>query len=126
MLENKEIVIGTPAIPESKNYVMFDLEGLPPQLDELDKIYLWGMQVFGEKPEVFLYSLAEMGLDGDKRGWVNFLKIAGNIFDEYGEIPFVHWASYEKTKINTYIKRYGDLDGIARRCYISGNRLEFL
>lgn len=115
MLENKEIVIGKPAIPISKNYVMFDLEGLPPQLDELDKIYLWGMQVFGEKQSSFQYSLAEMGLDGDKRGWGNFLKIAGEIFDEYGDIPFVHWASYEKTKINTYIKRYGDIDDIAQR-----------
>jgi predicted RecB family nuclease len=115
MLENKEIVIGKPAIPASKNYVMFDLEGLPPQLDELDKIYLWGMQVFGEKPGVFQYSLAEMGLDGDKIGWINFLKIAGEIFDEYGDIPFVHWANYEKTKINTYIKRYGDIDGVAQR-----------
>ena len=26
-------------------FVMFDLEGLPPQLDELDKVYLSGMQV---------------------------------------------------------------------------------
>jgi hypothetical protein len=24
---------------------MFDLEGLPPQLDELEKIYLWGMSL---------------------------------------------------------------------------------
>ncbi|MFA6056232.1 MAG: TM0106 family RecB-like putative nuclease [Thermodesulfovibrionales bacterium] len=115
MLENKEIVVRKPAIPPSKNYVMFDLEGLPPQLDELDKIYLWGMQVLGEKPSGFVYSLAEMGTDGDGKGWDNFLKIAEQIFADYGDIPFVHWANYEKTKINTYIKRYGDIDGIAER-----------
>ncbi|MFI5294395.1 MAG: TM0106 family RecB-like putative nuclease [Thermodesulfovibrionales bacterium] len=115
MLENKEIVVKRPEIPSSKNYVMFDLEGLPPQLDELDKIYLWGMQVFGEKPSGFLYSLAETGIDGDNKGWKDFLKIAGKIFAEYGDIPFVHWHHYEKTKINTYIKRYGDIDGIADR-----------
>ncbi|MFZ3136546.1 MAG: TM0106 family RecB-like putative nuclease [Thermodesulfovibrionales bacterium] len=115
MLENKEIVIKKPAIPVSKNYVMFDLEGLPPQMDELDKIYLWGMQVFGERPSKFIYSLAETGVDGDKKGWDDFLKIAGKIFDEHGDIPFVHWHHYEKTKMNTYIERYSDREGIAER-----------
>jgi len=115
MLENREIVVKKPEIPLSKNYVMFDLEGLPHQLDEIDKIYLWGMQVFGEKPGRFLYSLAETGRDGDRKGWEDFLKIAEKIFYEYGDIPFVHWHHYEKTKINTYIDRYGDIDGIADR-----------
>ena len=115
MLENKEIVLKKPDIPLSKNYAMFDLEGLPPQLDELDKVYLWGLQVFGERPSGFRYSLAEMGSDGDKKGWEDFLKIAGKIFDEYGDIPFMHWANYEKTKVSTYIKRYGDVDGMADR-----------
>jgi predicted RecB family nuclease len=115
MLEKKEIVVKKPDIPLSKNYVMFDLEGLPPQLDELDKVYLWGAQVFGEKPSDFRYSLAEMGTDGDRKGWENFLKIASKLFDEYGDIHFVHWHHYEKTKINTYIERYGDREGIAAR-----------
>lgn len=88
---------------------------MPPQLDELDKIYLWGMQVFGEKPGEFLYSLAETGIEGDRKGWEDFLNIAGKIFDEYGDIPFVHWHHYEKTKIKTYIERYGDNGGIAKR-----------
>jgi hypothetical protein len=43
---------GLPLIEQGPNYVMFDLEGMPPQLDELEKIYLWGMQVFGERPGV--------------------------------------------------------------------------
>lgn len=115
ILEKKEIVIKKPEIPISKNCVMFDLEGLPPQLDELDKIYLWGMQVFGEKQSGFLYSLAETGADGDKKSWEQFLKIAGDILGEYGDIPFVHWHHYEKTKINAYIGRYGDKKGIAAR-----------
>jgi predicted RecB family nuclease len=115
MLKKKEIVIGKPAIPFSKNYVMFDLEGLPPHLDELDKLYLWGMQVFGEERGSFQYSLAEMGVDGDRKGWEEFLRIAGRIFAEYGDIPFVHWATYEKTKIKTYMERYGDINGLAER-----------
>jgi predicted RecB family nuclease len=115
MIDKKERIIKKPDIPVSENYVMFDLEGLPPQLDELDKIYLWGMQVFGEKPGRFLYSLAEPGIDGDRKGWEDFLIIAAKIIDEYGDIPFVHWHHYEKTKIKTYIERYGDIDGIAER-----------
>lgn len=115
MIEKREIVIKKPEIPVSKNYAMFDLEGLPPQLDELDKIYLWGMQVFGERPSGFMYSLAETGADEDKKCWEDFLKIAERIFAEYGDIPFVHWANYEKTKMNTYIKRHGDVDGVGDR-----------
>jgi predicted RecB family nuclease len=115
MLEKKDIVLKKPEIPASTNYVMFDLEGLPPQLDELDKIYLWGMQVFGERPSEFLYSISEMGTGGDRKGWEDFQKIAGTIFDKYGDIPFIHWASYEKTKVRTYIERYGDLNGVAER-----------
>jgi len=115
MLGKKEIIIKKPALPVSRNCVMFDLEGLPPQLDELDKIYLWGMQVFGENSGQFSYSLAEPGRDGDGTGWEEFLKLANKIFSEYGDIPFVHWHHYEKTKINTYIARYGDRNGIASR-----------
>ena len=31
-----------PISRSNANYLMFDLEGLPPHLDELEKIYLWG------------------------------------------------------------------------------------
>lgn len=115
MIEKRDIVLKKPELPVSANYVMFDLEGLPAQLDDLDKIYLWGMQIFGEKPSEFLCSLAEAGTDGDKKGWEQFLEIADDIFTKHGDIPFVHWHHYEKTKINTYIKRYGDLNGVAGR-----------
>ncbi len=115
MIERREIVVKKPEIPISRNHVMFDLEGLPPQLDELDRIYLWGMKVYGDKQSPFLYSLAQSGSEGDRGGWEHFLKIAENIFAEYGNIPFIHWASYEKTKINAYIRRYGDIDGIAAK-----------
>lgn len=73
------------------------------------------MQVFGEKPSGFLYSLSETGLQGDRKGWEDFLKIAGKIFAEYGDIPFVHWHHYERIKIKTYVERYGDIEGIADR-----------
>jgi predicted RecB family nuclease len=92
---------------------MFDLEGLPPHLNELEKIYLWGIQVYGDKPSAFLPANAGFGTDGDREGWKQFLGNAAQIFKEYGNIPFVHWSAYEKTKINTYIERHSDRDGIA-------------
>jgi predicted RecB family nuclease len=101
-----------PRVTESDTYVMFDLEGLPPELDEDKQVYLWGMQVFhasGEKGE-FIDCLAEFGEDGDKRGWEEFLRQARALIDEHGDIHFVHWAHYEKTMIKAYIERYGDDD----------------
>jgi len=122
--EKKEIMIQLPSIPESPNYVMFDLEGLPPQLDELEKIYLWGVQVFGEKVSDFMPALAGFGEEGDNEGWEQFLKNAATIFAEYGDLPFVHWHHYERVKIDLYIKRYGDREGIAER--VKKNLLDLL
>jgi predicted RecB family nuclease len=94
---------------------MFDLEGMPPHLDELDKIYLWGAQVFGENPSEFKVALSGFGADGDREGWIGFLENAKQIFEAYGDIPWVHWAPYEDTYLGRYIDRYGDPDGIAAR-----------
>ncbi len=124
MSQNKEFLIQRPSIPEHRNYVMFDLEGLPPQLDELEEIYLWGMQVFGENPSNFLPAVAGFGEDGDREGWSIFLENAKNIFDQYGDIPFVHWHHYERVKIDLYIERYGDRNGIAER--VKGNLIDLL
>jgi predicted RecB family nuclease len=111
----QERFLAFPAIPLSDNYVMFDLKGMPPHVDELDKIYLWGMQVFGRNPIEFLPAVAGFGGDGDRDGWFGFLTAAKQIFDQYGDIPFVHWASYEKAHVTSYTKRYGDQDGTAAR-----------
>ncbi len=115
MEKQEEKLLGSPAIPALQDYVMFDLEGMPPHLDELDKIYLWGMQVFGAKPSEFMSAVSGFGLNGDKEGWLCFLSNARHIFEDYGDIPFVHWAPYESSKIDLYIRRYGDVDGIAAR-----------
>jgi predicted RecB family nuclease len=111
----QERVIALPQIPQLDNYVMFDLEGMPPHLSELDKIYLWGAQVFGKAPSDFMAAVAGFGGNGDKEGYLAFLDIAAKLFQQYGDIPFVHWAPYEKTNVNKYIKRYGDPNGIAAR-----------
>jgi predicted RecB family nuclease len=46
------------------------------------------------------------------------------MFETWGDIPFVHWASYEKTKLNLYMSRYGDADGIADM--VKSNLLDLL
>lgn len=115
MERGEERILAAPAIPQLPNYAMFDLEGMPPHLDELDKIYLWGAQVFGEKPSEFKPTVSGFGPDGDREGWIAFLHGAKKIFEHYGDIPFVHWSSYEKTNLGKYIQRHGDVDGTAAR-----------
>jgi predicted RecB family nuclease len=107
------IPLGPVVLPENANFVMFDLEGLPPHLDDFEKIYLWGMQVYGDRPSEFMAATAGFGANGDKEGWDKFLACAEKVMSEHGAIPFVHWSHYEKTKINLYIKRHGDPNGIA-------------
>jgi predicted RecB family nuclease len=67
MERQQERVLSVPAIPPHNNYVMFDLEGMPPHLDELDKIYLWGTQVYGEQPSEFRVALSGLGRMGTKK-----------------------------------------------------------
>lgn len=124
MSEERELRLSTPQIPNHDNYVMFDLEGVPPQFGELDKVYLWGMQVFGAEPGSFQAALAGFGPTGDRDAWFDFLRQANAIFDAYGDIPFVHWHHYETTKISSYIDRYGDPEGVAAR--VRANCLDLL
>lgn len=124
MTSGKEILIESPAIPDFPNYVMFDLEGLPPTLDELEKVYLWGLQVYGMNPGEFLAATAGFGPDGDREGWLEFLRHTKAILEKYGDIPFVHWHHYERVRLDLYIERYGDSDGIASR--VRNNLLDLL
>ena len=61
LCSRKERTLGPAIIPVHDNYVMFDLEGMPPYLDELEKIYLWGMQVYGKHPSEFMGVTAGFG-----------------------------------------------------------------
>ena len=115
MLRGTETRLGRPDLPEARHYVMFDLEGMPPHFDELDKVYLWGTQVFGETPSEYHAALAGFGATGDRDGWSAFLAHCRQLFERHGDVPFVHWHHYETTKIRAYIQRHGDADGTARR-----------
>lgn len=126
LMEAKQaLVLSAPAIPPYPNYVMFDLEGMPPYLDDADKIYLWGTRVFGSTAREYMPAVAGFGPDGDREGWFEFLQNADSIFGLYGDnIPFVHWASYEKSHISQYIERYGDPNGVAE--HVKANLLDLL
>jgi len=115
MKEKMNIPLEKIELPENPYFVMFDIEGFPPHLDELEKIYLWGLQVYGEKQGSYVPALAPIEPEGDRKGWEKFLATSNSIFDEYGDIPFIHWHSYEKTKLKLYIERYGDQSGVAQR-----------
>jgi predicted RecB family nuclease len=80
MERRAEKILSAPAIPALPHYAMFDLEGMPPHLDELDKIYMWGVQVFGDKPSEFMTAVSGFGPNGDKEGWLAFLENAKKIF----------------------------------------------
>jgi predicted RecB family nuclease len=124
LISDKEEVLAPATIPAHDNYVIFDLEGMPPHLDELETIYLWGMQVYGTNPGNFLGVTSGFGVDGDREGWNAFLDAADAIFAEYGDIPFVHWHHYERAHIQMYVQRYGDPNGVADR--VLGNLLDLL
>jgi predicted RecB family nuclease len=124
LASGEETIMESPNIPDYYNYVMFDLEGLPPHLDETEKIYLWGMQVFGQKPSEYVASTAGFGSEGDEEGWQDFLARAGGVFDSYGDIPFVHWHYYERVFLDRYINRFGDNGGVAAR--VKDNLLDLL
>jgi predicted RecB family nuclease len=124
MSAGKEFLIQPPSIPVHANYAMFDLEGLPPHLDELEKIYLWGLQVFGEEKSDFMPAVAGFDKAGDEEGWQAFLANAGSVFHRYGDIPFVHWHHYERVRIDMYVDRYDDSGGVAER--VKRNLLDLL
>lgn len=73
LCSGKERTLSPAIIPVHDNYVMFDLEGMPPYLDELEKIYLWGMQAYGKRPSEYVGVTAGFGANGDWEGWEAFL-----------------------------------------------------
>jgi hypothetical protein len=69
-------------------------------------------------------TIASFGDDGDRDGWKQFLTNAQSIFQQFGDIPFIHWHHYEKTHLNDYVERYGDPEGVAAR--VRRNLLDLL
>jgi predicted RecB family nuclease len=121
---NKEKILSKLSLPPGENMVMFDLEGVPPQFGDLEKIYLWGTQVFGKDKGKYMTGLAGFGPAGDKEGWEQFLQNSESIFRRYGDVPFVHWSDYEVSRVRKYVELYGDPKGVAAR--LQSNLLDLL
>lgn len=108
---------------EERNYAVLDLEGFPPQLEDPDRVFIWGIKVFGASPSP--YSAASLGrLDGERECWDQFLGIARTLRDKYGAIQIVHWAPYERVRLDASIERFGDPDGTAT--WVRGQLLDLL
>lgn len=112
---NREIPILPPEFPQSANYVSFDLEGLPPGYEVDERIYLWGIQVFGANPGPYQGITSDFGEDGDRNGWMKFLEAMSTVFDQHGDIPLIVYSSYEATHVRLYLRRFGDWNGVGER-----------
>jgi hypothetical protein len=72
----------------------------------------WTRFIFGERrcsarTQVSSRSLCPgFGADDDREGWIGFLDKAKQIFETYGDIPWVHWAPYEQTYLRRYAERF--------------------
>ncbi len=105
-----------PELPGDGPVVYFDIESDPH--DEVgNKVYLWGVLTDrgdGSEP-TYWGEVAGAGKDEDERAWFSFLDHAGDLMDEQGDLPFVHYSPYERTWVAKYIERFGDPDGTAER-----------
>ena len=90
------------------DYVMFDLEGAPPEEKTDQVVYIWGAQVFGKNRGEFEAAIAGFDQGGDEQGWRDFLELAAAMIAEHPGIRFVHWANYEKDMVTKYLERFGD------------------
>jgi hypothetical protein len=88
---------GTPEIPEHPNYAMLDVE------DHRGMVFLWGLQVFGEQPSEYLGLLSNWfrrfrrWMPSESEVWFYFLGAAKALLGQYGDLPFVHYGTHERT-----------------------------
>ena len=110
------VIIDEIDLVRPRTYVILDLEGVPGYLDSIEEVFLWGMQIFGEFESNHIAIMNQLNYsDTDETTWRGFLTSTQEIFDEHGDIPIFHWHHYERSKIDLYVQRYGDLHGVATR-----------
>ncbi len=121
-LKNNRVIVDSPpplppgCRPGTRPVVMFDIENDVFDPDLGVKVYLWGCLLAkstgSPTPELIV---AGPGVEGDEQGWIDFLDYVGRVFGQFGDIPFVHYSSHERTWIRKYIERYGDPNNTAKR-----------
>jgi predicted RecB family nuclease len=124
VLTGRPHLLQDPQLPQTAYWAMFDLEGVPAQPGHSERVYLWGLSLMGPDGEDNLQTLApHLSRKADQTAWMEFLAKAGKIFETHGDIPFIHWGSFEVQSLKLYSQRYGDPQGIARR--VKKNLLDF-
>src|SRR5262249_53998854 len=103
---NSPVMLGPVDLPDPSSAIMLDFEGLPAFADELEKVYFWGFKDFRRMPTRYMSAHSGFGLDGDREGWEAFLRIAAGLLSEQPDLRFVHYGTYERTKIDLYRRRY--------------------
>lgn len=115
MLSGKPLLKKDPRLPETPHWMMFDLEAVPARPGQPEKVYLWGMHLKGESDENLQLISTTLNRQADRDNWFDFLARCGEVFDTYGDMPFVHWGNFEAYCLKLYVKRFGDRHGVARR-----------
>jgi predicted RecB family nuclease len=104
--------------PGARPIVIFDVENNMPIFEELGlrvDVYLWGLLVVTAKGLKQELIVSPPSSKGDARGWHTFLSTMSKIFDRYGDIPVIHFSAHEKTKVSSYISRFGDTNSTGQR-----------
>jgi len=123
LLTQQPILTQQPPLPDTRHWLMFDVEGVPARPGQPEKVYLWGMYLMGEQEQNLQLISQTLNREADRDNWFAFLERVRELFDTYGDLPFVHWGSFEPYCIKLYTKRFGDRRGVARR--IQANLLDF-
>ncbi|MGV3523379.1 MAG: TM0106 family RecB-like putative nuclease [Candidatus Sericytochromatia bacterium] len=123
LLTQKPILTRRPDLPDTRHWIMFDLEGVPARPGQPEKVYLWGMYLMGDNSENLQLINQTPNRQADRDNWFAFLAQAQEVFERYGDVPFVHWGSFEPYCIKLYSQRFGDRNGVAKR--VQRNLLDF-
>ena len=120
LLNSEHILEGCVELPlgyhsGQRPVVMFDIENDVFDPDLGVKVYLWGCLVATENDTTTKLIVSDKGVPGDRDGWFRFLSFMDELFNEFGDLPLVHYSHHEKTWVTKYIERYGDKNGAAQR-----------
>ena len=99
------VILREPQLPPGPTWAMFDVEAIPFGEDSPVEVYLWGTQVWSGPSEAgeYLSATSDGSHGSDREAWFGFLANVRSIRDAHGDIAFVHWAPYEKTRVCEYL-----------------------
>lgn len=123
LITKRPILTKVPDLPDTRHWIMFDVEGVPARPGQPEKVYLWGMYLMGDESRNLQQISPALNRQADRDNWFAFLDSAQKIFDTYGDVPFIHWGSFEPYCIKLYAQRFGDRRGTSKR--IQKNLLDF-